>query len=144
MTELLDSLPDRLLLLFRSKLASRLRSDTGLHGIMKMAKLVPAVAARARATKHTAMHRSMSSILDTHSSMNGLLDTSSNGDLQLLDSAFALSLDKQPVGHPVGLPAHGTLIYVMPHIVYPRLELDAVALSACAGVVTTADYCLTR
>ena len=29
MTELMDNLPDRLLLLFRSKLASRLRSDTG-------------------------------------------------------------------------------------------------------------------
>ena len=95
MTELLDTLPDRLLLLFRSKLASRLRSDTGLHGIMKMVKLVPTVAARAKAHSHTALHRSMSSILDTNSSMNGLLDTS-HGDL-LLDSAFALSLEKQQV-----------------------------------------------
>ena len=94
MTELLENLPDRLLLLFRSKLASRLRSDTGMHGIMKMVKLVPSVTARASSTNHTALHRSMSSILDTRSSLNGLLDTSHDN---LFDGAFALSLERQPV-----------------------------------------------
>lgn len=94
LTELLDTLPDRLLLLFRSKLASRLRSDTGMHGITRMVKLVPSVAVRAKTSSHTALHRSMSSILDTRSSLNGIMDSSHE---TLLDGALGLSLERQPV-----------------------------------------------
>ncbi|KAK9798153.1 hypothetical protein WJX73_000159 [Symbiochloris irregularis] len=114
MTELMDNLPDRLLLLFRSKLASRLRSDTGLSSITRMIKMVPSATVKKQRPgpkdreghqgRVKGLQRSMSSLLDTQSSLGlgGMLDTSIDPSLDIMDSCDGIfqrrgsGMDKQP------------------------------------------------